>query len=68
MTSRTYRRGIAYIMKTFGQRELPLVIDAFLNTTVCQIENRNFGGSMSTLHRSSTSAFKRQDDVVQKGH
>jgi chlorocatechol 1,2-dioxygenase len=26
-----------------------LLIDVFLNTTICQIENRNFGGSMSTI-------------------
>jgi chlorocatechol 1,2-dioxygenase len=44
-----YRQGIAYIMKTADQHELPLLIDVFLNTTICQIENRNFGGSLSTL-------------------
>jgi chlorocatechol 1,2-dioxygenase len=44
-----YRQGIAYIIKTIDQRELPLMIDVFLNTTICQIENRNFGGSLSTL-------------------
>jgi chlorocatechol 1,2-dioxygenase len=44
-----YRQGIGYIMKTVDQRELPLLIDVFLNTTICQIENRNFGGSLSTL-------------------
>jgi chlorocatechol 1,2-dioxygenase len=44
-----YRQGIDYIMKTAEARELPLLIDVFLNTTICQIENRNFGGSLSTL-------------------
>nr|CAF32818.1 chlorocatechol 1,2-dioxygenase [Sphingobium herbicidovorans] len=44
-----YRQGIGYIMKTVEAGELPLMIDAFLNTTICQIENRNFGGSTSTL-------------------
>lgn len=44
-----YRQGIAYIMKTVDQHELPLLIDVFLNTTICEIENRNFGGSLSTL-------------------
>jgi protocatechuate 3,4-dioxygenase beta subunit len=44
-----YRQGIAYTMKIVDQRELPLLIDVFLNTTICQIENSNFGGSMSTL-------------------
>ena len=44
-----YRQGLAYIIKTVDQPELPLLIDVFLNTTICQIENRNPGGSMSTL-------------------
>jgi chlorocatechol 1,2-dioxygenase len=44
-----YRQGIACIMKTVDQHELPLLIDVFLNTTICQIENRNFRGSLSTL-------------------
>jgi chlorocatechol 1,2-dioxygenase len=44
-----YRQGIGYVMKTVEAGELPLLIDAFLNTTICQIENRNFGGSLSTL-------------------
>jgi chlorocatechol 1,2-dioxygenase len=44
-----YRQGIAYVMKTVEAGELPLLIDAFLNTTICQVENHNFGGSLSTL-------------------
>jgi chlorocatechol 1,2-dioxygenase len=44
-----YRQGIAYVMKAVNEHELPLLIDVFLNTTICQIENRNFRGSLSTL-------------------
>jgi chlorocatechol 1,2-dioxygenase len=44
-----YRMGVKHLMETAATHETPLLIDVFLNTTICDIENRNFGGSTSTL-------------------
>jgi hypothetical protein len=71
MTFDEYRQGIAYVMKTADQHELPLLIDVFLNTTICQIENRDFGGSLSTLEgpyfSSTTLRRARRRRAVRRG-
>jgi chlorocatechol 1,2-dioxygenase len=49
VTFEEYRQGVKYLMATADAHETPLLIDVFFNTTICDIENRNFGGSTSTL-------------------
>lgn len=44
-----YRQGIKYLLGNAASGELPLLIDVFFNTTICDIENRTIGGSTSTL-------------------
>jgi chlorocatechol 1,2-dioxygenase len=44
-----YRTGLRYLMENAASGELPLLVDVFFNTTICDIENCNFEGSTSTL-------------------
>ena len=44
-----YRMALKHLMATAEAKELPLLIDVFLNITICEIENANFKGTPSDL-------------------
>lgn len=49
VTFEEYRAGVKYVLDVAAANEIPLLVDVFLNTTICDIENRSFGGTPSTL-------------------
>ena len=49
VTFEEYRAGIKYLLEVASAGEIPLLADVFFNTTICDIENRNFGGTPSTI-------------------
>jgi chlorocatechol 1,2-dioxygenase len=44
-----YRAGVMYAVKTANAGEIPLMLDAFLNSTISDIENAAFGGTEGTI-------------------
>ena len=44
-----YRAGFRHLIETQQAGEVPLLIDAFFNTTICKIENARRKGSTGTL-------------------
>ncbi|WP_119166128.1 chlorocatechol 1,2-dioxygenase [Algihabitans albus] len=44
-----YRAGVGHMIKTQEAKELPLLIDVFLNSTIVEIENRNRKGSHAAI-------------------
>lgn len=44
-----YRAGFHHLIKTQEAGEVPLLLDAFFNTTICKIENARRKGSIGTL-------------------
>jgi chlorocatechol 1,2-dioxygenase len=49
VTFEEYRTGVRYLLDVAEAKEIPLLFDVFFNTTICDIENRNFAGSASTI-------------------
>ena len=47
VTFEEYRAAIGYIMKTVEAKELPLLIDVFLNATMCEVINQNSASGAS---------------------
>ena len=49
VTFEEYRVALKYLLDVADAKEIPLLVDVFFNTTICDIEHRNFGGSASTI-------------------
>lgn len=49
VTFAEYRAGVGHMIKTQEARELPLLIDVFMNSTVVEIENRGRRGSKAAI-------------------
>lgn len=49
VTFEEYRSAVKYLQDVAAAGEIPLLCDVFFNTTICDIENRNFGGTPSTI-------------------
>jgi chlorocatechol 1,2-dioxygenase len=49
VTFEEYRTGVRYLLDVAEAKEIPLLFDVFFNTTICDLENRNFAGSASTI-------------------
>ena len=49
VTFAEYRAGVGHMIKTQEAKELPLLIDVFLNSTIVEIENRHRKGSQAAI-------------------
>lgn len=49
VTFAEYRAAVKYFLSVAEAGEIPLLVDVFFNTTICDIENRMFGGTPSTI-------------------
>ncbi|SLN71225.1 Chlorocatechol 1,2-dioxygenase [Roseivivax jejudonensis] len=49
VTFAEYRAGVGHLIKTQEAKEIPLLLDVFLNSTVVEIENRQRDGSKAAI-------------------
>ena len=49
VTFAEYRAAVGHLIKTQEAKEMPLLIDVFLNTTIVEIENRGRKGSQAAI-------------------
>lgn len=49
VTFEEYREGVKFLMQVAEEREVPLLIDLFFNTTICEIEDSKRAGTTSSL-------------------